>query len=226
MTRAFLEHTNGDQVGSLIELGRNKLLIGRIPDCDIVTEPKFSSVSQRHAILQKTLDGWTITDVGTYGKGSSYGTYINDVRLAPNTPTILHARDEIRLGTKLGKYLRFHGEGTIPVSQPLSLRGRLTIDTGKRCILVDGRNVSISLTPQEFEFLFILWQKSGSICVFREICAGLWPEEKTLTSGSFDADLRVRINTLSYGLRHKLKFALDGIDILESCRGVGYRLRL
>ncbi len=226
MTSAFLEHTNGDQVGELIELDRNELLIGRMSDCDIVTEAKFSSVSQRHAILRKTPDGWAIIDAGTYGKGSTYGTYINDVRLVPNTRTILHSGDEIRLGTKLGKYLRFHGEGTAPVSQPLSLSGRFAIDAGKRCILVDGRVVAISLTPQEFEFLFILWQKSGSICLFREICAGLWPDEKTLTSGSIDADLRVRINTLSHGLRRKLRFALDGIDILESCRGIGYRLRL
>jgi len=226
MTRAFLEHTNGDQVGELILLGRNELLIGRMSNCDIVTEPKFTSVSQRHSILRKTPDGWTITDVGTYGKGSTYGTYINDVRLAPNTQTILHPGDEIRLGTKLGKYLRFYGEGTVPISQPLSLSGRLTIDAGKRHILVDGRTVSILLTPQEFEFLFILWQKSGSICLFREICTGLWPNEQTIASGSVDADLRVRINTLSHGLRRKLKFALDGIDILESCRGVGYRLRL
>jgi len=226
MTRAFLEHINGDHVGELIGLDRNELLIGRMPDCDIVTEPKFSSVSQRHAILQKTAEGWAITDVGTNGKGSTYGTYINDVRLVPNTRTILRPGDEIRLGTKLGKYLKFHGEGTTPISQPLSLRGRFTIDAGKRCILVDGRAISISLTPQEFEFLFILWQKSGSICVFGEICAGLWPEVKTYPPGSVDADLRIRINTLSYGVRRKLRFALDGIDILESCRGVGYRLRL
>jgi hypothetical protein len=47
-----------------------------------------------------------------------------------------------------------------------------------------------------------------------------------LTSGFIDADLKIRINTLSHGLRRKLKFALDGIDILESCRGIGYRLTL
>jgi len=226
MTEAFLEHANGDQVGELIKLGHNEILIGRMPNCDVVTETKFTSVSQRHAILRKTSDGWTIIDVGTYGKGSTYGTYINETRLVPNKEVVLHPGDEIRLGTKLGKYLRFHGEGTAPASQPINLSGRLTMDSGKRHVLVDGRVLSISLTPQEFEFLMILWRKSGSICLFREICIGLWPDEKTLTSGSIDADLRVRINTLSHGLRRKLRFALDGIDILESCRGVGYRLRL
>jgi DNA-binding winged helix-turn-helix (wHTH) protein len=226
MTKAFLEHTNGDKVGKLIELSRREFLIGRMPDCDIVTEPTFSSVSQRHAILRKAPDGWAIMDVGTYGRGSTYGTYINNTRLTPNEEVILHPGDEIRLGTKLGKYLKFHGEGTAPASQTFSLSGRLTVDAGKRCILVDGRAISVSLTPKEFEFLFILWQKSGSVCLFKEICSSLWPDEQTITSGPIDADLRVRINTLSHDIRRKLKFALDGIDILESCRGVGYRLRL
>jgi DNA-binding response OmpR family regulator len=226
MSEVFLEHTNGDHIGELIKLGHSEMVIGRTLNCDIVTEQKFSSVSQRHAILRTTSEGWAIIDIGTYGKGSTYGTYINDIRIAPNKEVVLRPGDEIRLGTKLGKYLRFHGEGTLPASETISLSGRFSIDTGKRCVLVDGRVVSVSLTPQEFEFLVILWQKSGSICMFREICTKLWPDEKMITPGSIDADLKVRINTLSHGLRRKLRFALDGIDILESCRGVGYRLRL
>lgn len=226
MAEAFLEHANGEHIGEFIKLSQVEISIGRLSNSDIVTEPKFTSVSQCHAILRRTSDGWVIIDVGTYGKGSTYGTYVNDIRIAPNKEVGLHPGDEIRLGTKLGKYLRFHGEGTVPASEPISLSGRLTIDAGKRHILLDGRVVSISLTRQEFEFLMILWQKPGSICLFREICVGLWPDEKNLASGSIDADLKVRINTLTHGLRRKLKLALDGIDILESCRGVGYRLRL
>jgi DNA-binding response OmpR family regulator len=226
MAKAFLEHTNGDHVGELIELDLNELVIGRTQPCSIMTEPKFTSVSQRHALLRKTTEGWVITDVGTYGKGSTYGTYINDVRLEPNKEVLLHPRDEIRLGTKLGKYFRFHGEGTAPVSQPFSLSGRLAVDAGKRQVLLDGRTISLLLTPQEFELLLILWQKPGSICLFKEICSHIWPEEKSISLNTIDADLRVRINTLAHGLRRKLKLALDGIDILESCRGVGYRLRL
>jgi len=226
MSEVYLEHTNGDHMGELIKLDRREVVIGRTSICDIVTEPKFTSVSQCHAVLRRTSDGWAVIDIGTYGKGSSYGTYVNDVRITPNKEVVLHPGDEIRLGTKLGKYLRFHGEGTMPASEPISLLGRFTIDTGKRCVIVDGRIVSMSLTPQEFEFLVILWQKSGSICIFQEICTKLWPNENITTSASIDADLKVRINTLSHGLRRKLRFALDGIDILESCRGVGYRLRL
>lgn len=226
MAKAFLEHASGDHVGELIELDRNEMVIGRTQGCDIITEPKFTSVSQRHAVLRKTTDGWAIIDVGTYRHGSTYGTYVNDIRLQPNKEIVLHPGDEIRLGTKLGKYFRFHGEGTVPVSQPLSLHDRFSIDVGRRLVLLDRRAVSLSLTPQEFEFLLILWEKSGSICLFKEICSHIWPEEKIISLSTIDADLRVRINTLAHGLRGKLKLALDGIDVLESCRGVGYRLRL
>jgi len=226
MIGAFLEHTNGEYVGKLEKLDQREILIGRLADCNIVTEPRFTSVSQHHALLRKTGEGWVLIDVGTQGKGSTFGTFINEVRLLPNKEVILNYGDEIRLGTKLGKYLKFHGDGTIPISQSISLSGRLTLDFEKRYILVDGRVISISLTPQEFEFISILWRKVGSICSFREICAELWPDERILASGSIDADLRIRINTLSHGLRRKLRFALDDIDILESCRGVGYRLKV
>lgn len=225
MSEAFLEHINGEHVGELIRLDQNELLIGRLVGCNIVTESRFSSVSQRHAVLRKAQEGWAILDVGTSGKGSTYGTYINDSRLEPNKEVILSPGDEIRLGTRLGKYFRFLGEGTRPVSQPTSLKGRLTVDVSRRQIVVDSRVVPISFTPQEFEFLSLLWQQSGSICPFNEICARLWPKEKVL-SDFVDADLRVRINTLAHGLRSKISVALDGLDILESCRGIGYRLKL
>ena len=225
MTEAFLEHANGDQIGGLIKLDRNEILIGRMSSCDIITEPKFTSVSQRHAILRKTPGGWAVIDVGTYGKGSTYGTYINDIRLEPNKQIILHPGDEIRLGTKLGKYLRFLGEGTIPAPEPIRFGERLRIDIGKRYILLDERRLSVHLTHQEFELILMLWQKSGEVCTFTEICKRIWPTEKNLSLDTVDADLRVRINTLVHALRRKIIPALDGLDILESYHGIGYRMR-
>jgi len=81
MAEASIEHANGDHVGELIRLGQSEILIGRLSDCNIVTEPKFTSVSQHHTLLRKTTEGWIIVDVGTHGKGSTYGTYVNDIRL-------------------------------------------------------------------------------------------------------------------------------------------------
>ena len=225
MTPAFIEDANGDHVGELMELKQNEVIIGRAPNCDIVTQPVFSSVSQRHCLLKKIREGWSITDVGTKGVGSSFGTFINGFRLEPNTPTILQPGDEIRLGTKLGKYFRFIGEGTKPISEPAQVIRRLTVDSEKRLLQIDNRILSIHFTSQEFDLLLMLWDKSGSICTFSEICANIWPDEKILSPNSIDADLRVRINTLAHILRRKLTPALDGIDIIESHHGIGYRLR-
>jgi pSer/pThr/pTyr-binding forkhead associated (FHA) protein len=224
MAEVFLEHANGEQIGELIRLDKKEMLIGRLPDCDIVVESRFTSVSQRHAVLRKTSDGWVIIDVGTSGKGSTFGTYMNENQLISNQPYILNHGDEIRLGTRMGKYFRLHGQGTIPISQPGSLKSRLSINEGRRLLILDGRPMQISFTRQEFEFLLILWHESGSICNYTKICYRLWPDIQTIT-GDIDADLKVRINTLAHNIRRKLINRLDGFDILESYRGIGYRLR-
>jgi len=225
MTIVFLEHISGDHVGEFIELDKGEIVIGRLSNCDIVTEPTFTSVSQCHCVLRRTKEGWTITDSGTYGKGSSYGTYVNDVHLIPNEPKLLGPGDELRLGTKIGKYFRFLGEGTIPVREPIQLKERLRIDTSKRRILLDGRELSLNLTNQEYELVLMLWQRSGEVCTFAEICERIWPNEKILSLDSVDADLRVRINTLVHTLRRKMSLYLGGIDIFVNYRGIGYRIR-
>lgn len=113
----------------------------------------------------------------------------------------------------------------MPAREPIRLGRRLSIDDDKRQVLLDGRTLSIHLVPQEFELLWMLWQRSGKVCTFKDICVRIWPDEKSLTEKSVDADLHVRINTLAYSLRRKLKPALAGIDPVESYHGVGYRLR-
>jgi hypothetical protein len=224
MARAFLEHGNGEHIGELVTLNPTSIIVGRASSCNIVIEPKFTSVSQRHAVFHPVANGWAIVDIGTLEKGSTYGTYLNEIRLVPNVETILNPGDEIRLGTKLGKYFKYRGEGTIPVSEQ-NLRGRFVVDEGKRAILIDGRVVEVPFTPLEFNFILVLWRKPGIVCPFIEICTILWPQEKNLNVNSIDADLKVRINTLAHSTRCKLKSALDGLDIIESSRGIGYRLK-
>jgi DNA-binding winged helix-turn-helix (wHTH) protein len=223
---ASLEHANGDHVGSLVSLDRDEILIGRTDNCSLVTETQFTSVSQRHAVLQRSITGWTITDIGTRGKGSTYGTYLNNERLVPNVQVVLHAGDVIRLGTKLGKYFTFHDSDTVTTSLPSNLGDRISLDTGRRQVLIDGQPVMLSLTPHEFDLLVVLWGKHGDVCLFREICDALWPGEKIIGPGSIDSDLRIRVNTLAYTARRKIENVLDGLDVIESCRGIGYRWRV
>lgn len=233
MTTAFLEHLNGESVGKRVELADDSVVIGTGTDCDIVPEAVFRTVSRRHAVLTGSPAGWTITDVGTEGQGSTFGTLVNGQRLTPNRPYPLKSGDEIRLGGvsergQSGKQFRFRGGGTIDFfrDEATSLPGRLRLDAGKRIVLLDNRPLPLRLAPLKFELLLMLWERRGEVCTFREIWERLWPDEPKLPGQQMDKAVRVRINTLAYDLRQDLKPALGMVDVLESSRGRGYRLRL
>ena len=67
------------------------------PLLDIDLHPVGGStggVSRRHAILRFIDRQWTLLDLG-----STNGTYLNDTRVAPNTPVLLSDRSRLRLGS-------------------------------------------------------------------------------------------------------------------------------
>ena len=52
----------------------------------------FNYISGRHAVLQMTPNGWTITDVG-----STNGTKVNGIRTTPNVPMPFRMGDIVRI---------------------------------------------------------------------------------------------------------------------------------
>lgn len=52
----------------------------------------FNYISGRHAVLQMTPNGWTITDVG-----STNGTKVNGIRATPNVPMPFRMGDIVRI---------------------------------------------------------------------------------------------------------------------------------
>ncbi|TVR62707.1 MAG: FHA domain-containing protein [Candidatus Competibacteraceae bacterium] len=56
------------------------------------------SVSRRHAELRPVNDGWVLEDVGTEGRGSTYGTCRNGRRLRPRTPEAVRVGDTLSFG--------------------------------------------------------------------------------------------------------------------------------
>lgn len=70
------------------------IVIGRdISECDIAFDgARFPMVSRRHADLRWLNGGWLLTD-----NNSTYGTYVNGARAAPDQP--LAAGDSLRFGT-------------------------------------------------------------------------------------------------------------------------------
>lgn len=81
--------------GRRIPLGGNPLVIGRLPECDVVLAD--GNVSRRHAEIRPHGDGWVLADLG-----STNGTRLNGFRLT--APRELRSGDEIAVGNSL---LRF-----------------------------------------------------------------------------------------------------------------------
>lgn len=75
-------------------LGQNSLRIGRAPDnMLVITDPQASS---HHAEVSPGFGGnsYQVTDLN-----STNGTFVNDQRLAPNSPYSLNSGDVIRIGS-------------------------------------------------------------------------------------------------------------------------------
>ena len=215
----YLEHLNGPLEGQQVPLaseGDWQLSIGRDGSCGLVTEPEFQSVSARHAIVTVNARGIFITDVGSAGEGSSYGTFINDSteRLDPNQPYRLGRGDKIQLGES--KILRI-----VPVrTGQEGIFRRLTVDVEKRQVSVD--NQLVRFTRQEFQVVALLWNAGGNVCTNEALHLELWPNDppESVRAG----DRQTAIHDLVRRVRHKLANRLPE-GVLETVRGEGYRLR-
>lgn len=77
-----------------VRLRRGQVLIGRAPGCDL--RLLDDTVSSRHAMIQRTSEGYVLTDLR-----STNGTFVNGERVGR---CVLHPGDEIKVGAAL---LRF-----------------------------------------------------------------------------------------------------------------------
>jgi len=80
---------------SEIVLGRRDPATGALPDVDLAPYAGYRmGVSRRHSQFRRNDDG----HLEVIDLGSSNGTFLNGVRLAPHTPNRLHDKDEVTLG--------------------------------------------------------------------------------------------------------------------------------
>lgn len=84
----------GPMLGQSFVLNLSPITAGRDPNTGIVLRDE--KASRQHATFHKEGADWLITDLG-----SSNGTWLNDERLQPNKPYLLHKNDRIRLAETL-----------------------------------------------------------------------------------------------------------------------------
>jgi predicted component of type VI protein secretion system len=77
------------QTGPTIPLDKDRILFGRDVGCDVVVND--SSVSRRHAIIERRADGWLILD-----QQSANGTFVGGQRVIQ---AYVRAGQELRLGS-------------------------------------------------------------------------------------------------------------------------------
>lgn len=106
---SFVVFITGSEKGNVIPINKEKVIIGRDKDADIVIGKKF--VSKKHAKIVTRENKAEIADFG-----STNGTFVNDGQIKR---TELKDQDEIRIGDVLFKYFRFDlGDGKLSPELP------------------------------------------------------------------------------------------------------------
>ncbi len=103
---------------------------------------------------------------------------------------------------------------TAPMQRDVLLRGRLRIDQGRREVRFDDHLVQ--LTPTEFDLLVALARYPGMVLSRQQLIEHVW-------GGDFYGEPRV-VDVHVGHVRKKLE-AIGGDGLIETVRGVGYRLK-
>ena len=108
MARLVYMDPEGRQQTLDLDAQTPQIVIGRHPDCDLVSDD--TSVSRRHCIISFEGGHYRISDLG-----SANGTQVNDVRV---TRRNLSSRDIVRCGNLL---LQFFDEPEVLTAPPMAM---------------------------------------------------------------------------------------------------------
>ncbi len=95
--------------------------------------------------------------------------------------------------------------------KPVYTLDRLTVDTGRHMVLVDGEPVTLAL--KEFQMLCLLLDQQGSVVTREQLFSSIWGYDFDGSSRTVDVHVRT--------LRQKLGAAGDYV---QTVRGVGYKV--
>ena len=198
-------------------LDKDRLTIGRGPDCDIILPDRV--VSRRHACIERRDGDYFIRD-----DHSKNGTFVNGEPVS-ETPHRLIDGDEIQIALRFR--LTFVDAGaTAPLSleTPLtapSLRSApsgLRLDDTRRTVTVAGRALDPPLSVAQYRLLRRLIQAQGAVVSREEIVEAVWPEShgEGVSEQAIDALVR--------RLRERLAELDPDHQYIVTVRGHGFRL--
>ena len=103
---------SGAEDGKVFTLDHSPVTIGRHPEDDIYI-PYDTRVSRHHARITCEGDNYSIEDVGSDGKGSKNGTYVDEKKIA--TKTAIHPGEMILVGAV---WIKFEVSDNLMKSNP------------------------------------------------------------------------------------------------------------
>lgn len=198
----------GDQEGQKWVVDRDRMVIGRGSECEIVLPER--QISREHAQIERDDSGYLLRDLG-----SKNGTYVNNQELR-DKPYRLKDGDEIRLALciKMG----FVGaDATLPLELTGPARG-LRIDEAAKRVFVGGHELTPPLSLAQYRLLELLLARKEEVVSRDEIVKTVWPDEEAtgITEQAIDALVR--------RLRDRIAAVDPEHDYIVTVRGHGFRL--
>ena len=199
----------GQEAGRSWPVEKEKVIIGRSEDCDVVLVER--QVSRHHAQIRRLDSQYVLEDLG-----SRNGTYVNGREVTE--PHILQDGDEIQIA--LCVRLSFVGaEATVPlVFERRRKRPGLYLDRERHVVLIGERELNPPLSLAQYRLLELLYDRAGRVCSRDEIVEAVWPEaaEEGVSDQAMDALVR--------RLRERVGEVDPDHQYIVTVRGHGFRL--
>lgn len=206
MTHAVLLIQRFDSSTQEVPLDKERTVIGRAPDCDIMLDGRL--ISRQHAVITRAGQAYTLADLG-----SRNGTAVNSQTISEPWP--LHDGDSIELG---GASKLFFVDSDSTSTRPVPSAVGVWLDEAAQEVWVDGQRLEPQLSLAQFSLLHLLVAHVDQICSRDDIVAAVWPD---VSEGVSDE----AIDALIKRVRARLSEVPNGQNYLKTVRGRGMLLR-
>lgn len=191
-------------------LDRDKLLIGRDPDCDVVLPERV--VSRHHATIERRDDGYYLAD-----HDSKNGTFVNGEPVGAGV--LLRDGDDIQVALRFR--LTFVDAGataplTVDLGRPEPGSG-FRLDDTRRAVEIHGKLLEPPLSVAQYRLLATLVTAQGAVINRDDVVRAVWPDSESagVTEQAIDALVR--------RLRERLAELEPNHQYIVTVRGHGFR---
>lgn len=198
----------GEPEGQRWVIERDRMIIGRGSDCDIVLPER--QASRHHAAIERDERGYLLHDLGSKNGTCVNGQEVHDV------PYRLRDGDEIQIAlcVKMGFVA---ADATLPLELTGPNRG-LRIDRAARRVFIGGHEMIPPPSVPQYRLLDLLLAHEGQVVSRDAVVAAVWSDEEALGISEQAIDALVR------RLRERVAAVDPDHAYIVTVRGHGFRL--